>query len=157
MSDGTLSVEELNADNIVAANTLSLKPGQEQFVAPVSHSISEAYVNQQTMWPRVIVRDGDVVAFTMANFDEGADDENFRCLVMRLNVAAELQGQGIGTFALRQIAREAKARGFTQLTSIWEDGELGPGPFFRAFGFEDTGLTRFGEQVGRYDLSRLDD
>ena len=51
-----LYIEELSADNIVAANTLTLKPGQEAFVAPVSHSISEAYVSQSTSWPRVARR-----------------------------------------------------------------------------------------------------
>ena len=46
MSDMTL--EELSARTIVAANTLTLKPGQENYVAPVSHSIAEAYVNPTT-------------------------------------------------------------------------------------------------------------
>ena len=56
MSDMTL--EELSARTIVAANTLTLKPGQENYVAPVSHSIAEAYVNPTTAWPRVVVEDG---------------------------------------------------------------------------------------------------
>jgi hypothetical protein len=33
-----LRLEELNATNIVAANNLSLKPGQEQFIAPVTYA-----------------------------------------------------------------------------------------------------------------------
>ncbi len=75
MSDMTL--EELSARTIVAANTLTLKPGQEAFVAPVSHSIAEAYVNPTTAWPRVVMEDGEVVGFIMGNFDPEAHEEIF--------------------------------------------------------------------------------
>src|SRR5690348_18291361 len=61
---GDLRLAELTQDNLSAAVGLTLKPGQEKFVAPVVESIAEAYVTP-TAWPRVVV-DGDrVVGFVM--------------------------------------------------------------------------------------------
>lgn len=149
---GDLRLEELNAGNIVAANTLTLKPGQEQFVAPVSHSIAEAYVNPTTAWPRV-VRDGDeVVGFIMGNFDPDAEQPEFRSCIWRINVAADAQGRGVGTFAVRALADEARTRGFERLTVIWESGDDGPEEFFLHVGFVPFGETQYGETIGALAL-----
>lgn len=146
MSD--LHIEELSANNVVAANTLSLRPGQEAFVAPVSHSIAEAYVNQDTSWPRVVVMDDKVVGFVMANFDEDATVEIYRAAILRMNVDADFQRRGIGAYAVKAIVDEARNRGFDRITAVWEEGDLGPGKFFRAMGFEVTGETEYGEVIG---------
>jgi diamine N-acetyltransferase len=148
---GTLVLEELNAGNIVAANTLTLKPGQEQFVAPVSHSIAEAYVNPTTAWPRVVLEDGEVVGFIMGNFDPQASEE-FRSCIWRINVAADAQGHGVGTFAVHALADEARARGFERLTVLWESGEHGPEEFFLHVGFVPVGETQYGEVLGALAL-----
>jgi len=148
---GTLVLEELNAGNIVAANTLTLKPGQEQFVAPVSHSIAEAYVNPTTAWPRVVLEDGEVVGFIMGNFDAEASEE-FRSCIWRINVAADAQGHGVGTFAVHALADEARSRGFDRLTVLWEPGEHGPEEFFLHVGFTPVGETQYGEVLGALSL-----
>ena len=150
MSD--LVLEELSATNIVAANTLSLKPGQEQFVAPVSHSIAEAYVNPNSAWPRVVRRDDDVVGFIMANFDAESPQEEFRCCIWRLNIAASAQGHGVGRFAVESVADEARRRGFERLTVIFEPGDLGPERFFWHVGFESVGETEYGETIAALTL-----
>jgi diamine N-acetyltransferase len=144
-----LRVEELSATNIVAANTLTLKPGQDQFVAPVSHSISEAFVNPTNAWPRVVL-DGDdeVLAFIMGNFDPDAEEEYFRCCIWRISVAAEAQGRGVGRFAVEAVADEARARGFETLSVLWESGEAGPEEFFLRVGFTVAGQTPYGENIG---------
>ncbi|THG29783.1 GNAT family N-acetyltransferase [Naasia lichenicola] len=149
---GTLRLEELNAGNIVAANTLTLKPGQEQFVAPVSHSIAEAYVNPTTAWPRVVLEDDEVAGFIMANFDPDADQEEFRSCIWRINVAAHAQGHGVGTFAVRALADEARDRGFRRLTVIYETGDEGPEAFFSHVGFRQFRETRYGEAIAALDL-----
>lgn len=146
MSD--LQIEELSASNVVAANTLSLKPGQEAFVAPVSHSIAEAYVRQDTTWPRVVVLDGQVVGFVMANFDDEADNDLYRSAILRMNVDADYQRRGVGRFAVQAIVDEARNRGFDRITAVWEEGDLGPGKFFRAMGFVSVGETEYGETIG---------
>ena len=144
-----LHLEELNAGNVAAANTLSLKPGQDQFVAPVSHSIAEAYVNQESTWPRVAVDGDTVVGFLMGNFDEDAENELFRATILRMNVDGDHQRQGVGTFLVNALADEARSRGIDEITAGWEEGELGPGQFFRHLGFVEVGETEYGETIGK--------
>lgn len=148
-----LRLEELNAKNVVEANNLTLKPGQEQFVAPVSNSIAEAYVNQNTAWPRVVYSDDELVGFIMATFDNDSTREEFKALILRMNVSAEAQGKGVGRFAVEQIAEEGRRRGAQYLYSMWEAGEDGPDAFFRRIGFDVIGENEFGEVVGRMTLS----
>jgi diamine N-acetyltransferase len=149
---GELRLEELSASNIVAANTLTLKPGQEQFVAPVSHSIAEAYVNPATAWPRVVLEDDEVVGFIMGNFDPDAQEDIFRGCIWRMNVAADAQGHGVGRFAVHALADEARARGFDRITVIFEPGEAGPAAFFERIGFVPIGETPYGETVAALTL-----
>ena len=40
---------------IVAVNTMSLKPGQEQYLAPTSYAVAGAVVNPTTAWQRVVL------------------------------------------------------------------------------------------------------
>jgi diamine N-acetyltransferase len=146
-----LRLAELTSDNLGAAVGLTLKPGQENFVAPVVHSIAEAYVTP-TAWPRVVV-DGDrVVGFVMANFDPDNELEAFRCGIWRLNVAADAQGLGVGRFAVDAVAAEARRRGQSRLTVLWEKGTGGPEGFYLTLGFVPTGEL-FGEVVGTKDIS----
>lgn len=147
-----LRLEELSASNIAAANALSLKPGQEQFVAPVSYSAAAAVSNPATTWQRVVVDGDEVVAFVQGNFDPDADNEEFRAIVWRINVDAAGQGRGIGSYALQALADEARLRGFATLHVIWEPGEGGPEAFFLHFGFVPTDETQYGETVGTLNL-----
>lgn len=149
---GDLKLVELSASNIVAANTLSLKPGQEQFVAPVSHSIAEAYVNPTTAWPRVVLEDDEVVGFIMGNFDPEADEDIFRGCIWRINVAAEAQGRGVGRFAVLALADEARSRGFDRVTVIYDGSEDGPAAFFERIGFTQIDETPYGETVAALTL-----
>ena len=147
-----LRLEELSASNISAANALTLKPGQEQFITPVSYSAAAAVNDPNMTWQRVVV-DGDheVVGFIMGSFDPDADDE-FRSILWRINVDAEVQGRGIGQFAVDALADEARGRGQDRLYVIWETGELGPEAFFLRTGFTPIGETQYGETIGALDL-----
>lgn len=149
---GELRLEELSARTIVAANSLTLRPGQEQFVTPVSYSIADAYINPATTWPRVVLDDDEVVGFIRGNFDPESDQEEFRSCVWRINVAADAQGRGVGRFAVQGLADEARRRGFERLTAIWEPGEEGPERFFTNLGFEVIGETQYGEKIGALHL-----
>lgn len=147
-----LRLEELNASNIVAANTLTLKPGQEQFIAPVSYSAAAAVNNPATAWQRVVIDGDEVVGFIMGNFDPEAEHEEFRAILWRINVDANDQGRGIGTFAVKSLADEARSRGLTRIYVIWEPGELGPEAFFLRTGFSPVGETQYGETIGALAL-----
>lgn len=148
-----LRLEELSAKNIVAANTLTLKPGQEQFIAPVSYAMASPFIDPSTNWSRVVVdEDDEVVAFLMANFDYDAQEPEFRSCIWRMNVAADAQGRGVGRFVVESTADEARKRQFTQLTVIWEPGDDGPEAFFLRVGFTVVGQTQYGEHIGSMDL-----
>jgi diamine N-acetyltransferase len=147
-----LRLEELSASNIVAANTLSLKPGQEQFITPVSYSAAAAVNNPATTWQRVVVDGEQVVGFVMGNFDEHADTDEFKSILWRINVDADDQGRGIGAFAVDAIAAEARSRGNSRLYVIWEQGDAGPERFFLHVGFTPVGDTVYGETIGALDL-----
>jgi len=152
MNMGELRLEELSASNIVAANSLTLRPGQEQFVTPTSYAIADAYINPLTSWPRVVLDEDQVVGFVRGNFDPEATQEEFRSCLWRINVAADAQGAGVGKFAVHALAEEAKNRGFSQLTVIWEPGEEGPEDFFLRIGFSIIGQTQYGENIGALEI-----
>jgi diamine N-acetyltransferase len=141
-----LRLEELSASTIVAVNALTLKPGQEQFVAPVSYSVAAAVVNPATTWQRVILDGNEVVGFVQANFDQDSDDE-FASILWRINVDADDQGRGVGTYAVQALSDEAAKRGFDHVNVIFEPGESGPEAFFLHVGFEPVGETQYGETV----------
>lgn len=148
MTMGTYRLEELNASNIVAANSLTLKRGQEQFIAPPSYSISEAYVNPTTAWPRVVMDGDTVVGFIRGNFDPDNVSEELRSCLWRIHVSADYQGKGVGKFAVKALADEARSRGNKRLTVLWEKGVEGPEAFFHRVGFKDVGTTAYGENIG---------
>ena len=147
-----LRLEELSAKTIVAANSLTLKPGQEAFVAPTSYAIAESYFNPVTEWPRVVLDGDTVVGFIRGHFDKDAPQPEFRSCIWRITVAANQQGQGVGRFAVLALAAEAETRGYKSLTVLWDAGDNGPGEFFHKLGFVDTGVTRYGETISELAL-----
>lgn len=142
-----LQVVELSAATIVAVNNLSLKPGQEQFLAPVSYGIAATVTNPQTSWQRVILDGDEVVGFVSANFDPEAPEEHFRSVLWRINVDADDQGRGIGRFAVESLIAEARERGFDHVNVIYEAGEGGPEAFFHRVGFTPVGETAYSEVI----------
>jgi diamine N-acetyltransferase len=147
-----LRLEELTAGTISAANNLTLKPGQEAFLQPVTYTQAEQQLDPAGSWPRVI-RDGDeVVGYIMGAFDDDNPAEYLRAALWRINVAASAQGRGVGRFAAEAFADEARKRGFKRATVVWASGEGGPGEFFEALGFVVIGQTPFGENLGALEL-----
>jgi diamine N-acetyltransferase len=147
-----LSLEELSAKTVVAANNLTLRRGQEQFVTPPSYAIADSFLNPSTSWPRVVLDGTKVVGFIRGNFDPDAVQEEFRSCIWRITVAADSQGKGVGAFALRALAEEAKSRGFHRITALWEPGEVGPEKFFLSVGFTIVGQSQYGENIGALEI-----
>lgn len=147
-----LRLEELSAATIVAVNSLGLKPGQEQFVSPVSYAAAAAVTPAHSAWQRVVLDDDKVLGFIHGNFDPEAQQEEFRAALWRINVDAEAQGRGVGTFAVQALLDEARRRGVARVTVIYEPGESGPEQFFLHVGFTPVGETPYGEVIGAIDL-----
>src|SRR3954453_497394 len=144
---GELRLVELSASTIVAVNNMSLKPGQEQYLAPVSYGIAATVVNPQTTWQRVVLDGEEVVGFVSANFDADAPEEHFRSVLWRINVDAEGQGKGVGRFAVEKLIEEARSRGFNHVNVIYEAGSEGPEAFFLRVGFTPVSETAYSEVV----------
>jgi diamine N-acetyltransferase len=144
MSD--LRLVELSTENLPAVVGLPPAIGEKAYVAPVLHSIAEAYVTP-TAWPRVILDGDEVVGFVMANWDAENEIPEFRSGIWRLNVADAAKRRGVGRFAVAQVAEEARRRGFEQITVLWEPAADGPEGFYLAVGFEKAGEL-FGETIG---------
>ena len=149
---GDLRLVELSAATIVAVNNMSLKPGQEQFLAPISYAVAGTVANPATAWQRVVLDGDDVVGFVSANFDLEATQDYFRSVLWRINVDADDQGRGIGRFALESLLAEARARGMNHVNVIYEPGEEGPEAFFLAVGFTPVGETEYGEVISEIRL-----
>ena len=147
-----LRLVELSAATIVAVNAMSLKPGQEQFLAPTSYAVAAAVINPATAWQRVVLDDNEVVGFVSANFDPEAPQEHFRSVLWRINVDADDQGRGVGRFAVEKLLAEARERGMDHVNVIYEAGEGGPEAFFRRVGFTPVGETEFGEVIAEIRL-----
>ena len=109
-------------------------------------------MNPRAAWPRVVREGDEVVGFIKGNLDPEEQREEFRCCIWSINVKASAQGHGVGRFAVHGLADEARSRGFTRLTVIWERGEEGPEKFFLHMGFEPIGETQFGEVIGALNL-----
>ena len=147
-----LTLQELTAQTIVAANNLTLKPGQEAFIEPETYTHAEDKLDPAGSWPRVVL-DGDrVVGYIMGAFDADSPEEYLRAAVWRVEVADGAQGMGVGRFAIQSFADEARARGFARATVVWGGGEGGPEEFFKAVGFEIVGQTPYGDNLGALDL-----
>ena len=142
-----LRLVELSAATIVAVNNMSLKPGQEQYLAPISYGIAATVINPQTSWQRVVLDANEVVGFVSANFDAEAPQEHFKSVLWRINVDADDQGRGVGRFAVEKLIEEARERGMDRVNVIYEAGEGGPEVFFQRVGFTPVGETEYGEVI----------
>jgi GNAT superfamily N-acetyltransferase len=149
---GELRLDELNAETISAANSLTLKPGQEDFLQPETYTHTEQQLDPSGSWPRVILDDDRVVGYIMGAFDADAPEEFLRAALWRVNVSAEAQGRGVGRFAVASFVDEARKRGFSRATVVWASGDAGPGAFFESVGFRVIGQTPYGENLGALDL-----
>jgi diamine N-acetyltransferase len=149
----TLRIADITSDNVIAACRLKVRPEQESYVAPVSVSLAQAYVNQQAAWPKLIYAGDEPVAFVMGGFDPLAEIDVFRCGIWRLNVDAAHQGKGYGRFAVHAVLDEARRRGQKRVTVLWKPGPHGPEDFYLKIGFRPTGEVLHGEKAGELFLS----
>ncbi|MFC5503042.1 GNAT family N-acetyltransferase [Lysinimonas soli] len=147
-----LTLQELTAQTIVAANGLTLKPGQEAFLKPETYTHAEEELDPSGSWPRVVLDGERVVGYVMGSFDADSPEDYLRAALWRIEVAEGAQGMGVGRFAVKAFADEARARGFSRATVVWASGEAGPEKFFKAVGFVVVGQTPYGENLGALEL-----
>ncbi|GAB4057312.1 GNAT family N-acetyltransferase [Catellatospora paridis] len=149
-----MRLEQITRNNYAAALALSVRPDQQDLVAPVVKSLAEAYVFAGQAWPRLIYDDDRLVGFVMAFLDIpwAGDPDDLRSGLWRLNIAADAQANGYGRFAVEAVSREIRARGGTRVYVSWEPRVGGPEEFYLKLGFRTTGEQNGGQTVGVLDL-----
>lgn len=149
-----MRLEQITPNNYAAALALSVRPDQEDLVAPVVKSLAEAYVFAEQAWPRLIYDDDRLVGFVMAFMDIpwGRNPDDLRSGLWRLNIAADAQGHGYGRFAVEAVSGEIRARGGTRVYVSWAPRAGGPEEFYLKSGFRTTGEQSGGQTVGVLDL-----
>lgn len=146
MSD--VELVELTEDNVRAVIDLSVRRDQDDFVAPNAVSIAQAYVSPDA-WPRAIYADDQPVGFVMLSLEP----DRPQYYLWRFMIDGRHQRRGHGTAALAAVVEFVRARpGATELLSSYVPGDGSPGPFYLAFGFEETGRSHDGERVIRLPL-----
>src|SRR4051794_39478670 len=107
-----MRLAEVTEDNFEAAIALSVRPDQQDLVAPVVKSLAVAWLHQGHAWPRVIYDGDDLVGFVMAFLDvEWPGSGDLRSGLWRLTIAADRQARGYGKFAVEAVCDELRMRG----------------------------------------------
>lgn len=148
-----LRLELVTQDNVRAACKLTMRPDQEDLVAPVAWSLADAYTMPDIAWPRLIYDRDQLVGFVMAAFAPEQYDALFHSYLWRLNIGDGHQGKGYGRFAVEAVCQEAARRGQHRLTVCYHPYEHGPEGFYRRLGFHPTGEYHEDEVVAERILS----
>jgi diamine N-acetyltransferase len=144
-----VTLREVTKETVRKITALKVSPAQEQFVAPNSVSIAEAYFSRDVAWFRAIY-DGDTpVGFVM--LDDDSSKQTY--FLWRFMIDARHQGRGLGRRALEQVIAYVRTRpGARELLTSVVPGEGTPGPFYESMGFRYTGEEDGGERVMRLPL-----
>lgn len=148
---------EIDVTNQPLVSKLATHKTQEEFVAPMSDTFTDALfpevVNGAPVvpWFRAVVADDEIVGFVMLALRTEHHPEPYlwRLLIDRLH-----QRRGIGGRVLDLVAEECLRTGAKTLVTSWGAGKGSPEPFYLSHGFERTGRMIDNETEGRKNLSQ---
>jgi len=138
----SVSLREVNDDNVTEVINLSVAESQQNFVAPNVHSLAQAFATTN-VWVRGVFADDEPVGFAMLS----DDDEKPRYYLWRFMIDERFQGKGYGREAMALIHDYVRSRpggDRIYLSYVPEDG--GPEHFYKSLGYEDTGVVHDGER-----------
>jgi len=147
-----VALQEITNDNLRAYLKLKVAPGQENLVAPNAVSIAQAHFSAQA-WFRGVIAGGVPVGFGMLDdwtlAPERAPQRPIDTVwLWRFMIDERFQSLGFGRQALRLLVERARERvpgGWMRTSYVPADNCAGP--FYAAFGFEDTGELDGEERV----------
>ena len=128
---------------------------QERFVSPMSWSFADALfpeiIDGAPVVPRLygVEADGEPVAFVMIAEVTPAHPEPY---LWRLLVDRSHQRRGVGRGALGLLCDQLRDEGCSTLLTSWVPGPGTPAPFYRNYGFVETGEMVDGETLVRLQL-----
>ena len=150
-----LSLQALTTDNLMVVIKLSdtLTDYQKSCVAPNMYSIAEAYVNPGNAWPRAIYLDDTPIGFVMLSLiPDEIEEPDKSYYLWRYMIALDYQNKGYGKSILDLIVDKCRADNKDYLyTSCEMHGDM-PYQFYLKYGFIDTGIVAYGEQVLKLDI-----
>ena len=150
-----LRLVPLTLENNRGYYALRTHHSQERFVAPMSWSFADALfpevIDGAPVVPRLygVEADGEPVAFLMIAEVTAAHPEPY---LWRLLVDRRHQRRGVGRRALDVLCDQLRAEGCTTLITSWVPGPGTPAPFYRKYGFLETGEMVDGETLVRLQL-----
>lgn len=140
----TVVLHEVSEESLSLIFKLKVTEEQEQFVAPNTMSIAQAYFARERAWFRAIYADETPVGFLMLD-DDPYKSEYF---LWRLMIDARYQGMGFGRRAMELLIAYVKTRpNAVELKTSYVPGEGSPGSFYHKLGFVETGEIIEGERV----------
>ncbi|MBE2194089.1 MAG: GNAT family N-acetyltransferase [Anaerolinea sp.] len=144
-----MSLQPITADNWRLVVRLSLKPGQEHFVAPNWYSILQAHFEGGSA--KAIYTAETLIGFVWYTFDAQTN----QWWIVRFMISAEHQGKHYGRAALHTIIREIRDQHHPAEIYISFEPENEPArKLYESIGFADTGRIEDGELVFCLDLSQ---
>ena len=148
-----VSLRPLTDDNREAVEALRVSPAQHQFVSDVKDSLAEAAAEPGAHAIYWAVYAGETpVGFVMIA-DEVDSPEYIPHYLWKLLIDERHQRRGYGTATLDLIVEYFRGRpGVEVLSTSAGQGEGSPIPFYRGYGFEDTGQIVFDEVLLRLRL-----
>ncbi len=142
-SEVEITMRDVTRATVRTICNLHVAKSQEQFVAPNSVSIAEAYFSPWA-WFRAIYADETPVGFVMMAKDLPKEGQ---CLLWRFMIDERYQKRGYGRKALQLVIQHVREKvGAQELVLSYHAGSGSPQPFYEKLGFQDTG-EKFGDEL----------
>ncbi len=143
MIQPTVSLREVTKENLLPILKLSVQEDQNKFVASNAVSIAEAHFEEHA-WFRAIYANEDPIGFVMLY----RDTQEAAYELWRFMIDQRFQGKGYGQKALEQVIDIVRGLpNATKLSLSCNPAEGGPEPFYRKFGFVETGEWQEDEKI----------
>jgi diamine N-acetyltransferase len=139
--DAAVTLREITRETLRGILMLVVAPEQERFVASNAVSLAQAHFTPEA-WYRGIYAGEEPVGFVMLYDATRAAEppERPTAYLWRFMIDHRQQGKGYGAEALRLVIEHVRGRGcFSALELSYVPGEGSPEPFYKRFGFRDTG------------------
>lgn len=138
-----VELQEVSRANWLACARLTLEPQQVKMVAANVFSIAEWHFEPHYR-PRAICVRGQVVGFLMYCVETDPPDPHLYWL-FRFMIAAEHQGQGNGSAALRLVIAEMRNAGAQRIRTMHKPDNAVASRLYQSAGFVEVGLLDDGD------------
>lgn len=146
---GEVSLRPIDRDNVRTVAELTVSPHQTGFVAPNAVSIAQASVTDES-WLRAVYAGETPVGLVL--LFQGTEEPTY--YLWRFMIDARYQGRGYGRRAMGLLVDHVRTLpGAVRLLLSYVPLPGGPGDFYRALGFVETGKVEDGEVEAALDLA----